>query len=285
MDIWDILEDSFLDTAKLIPFLLITYLLMEYLEHQAAGGTRKLIMKAGRSGPFFGAAAGLLPQCGFSTVASNLYAARLISRGTLIAVFLATSDEMLPVLISESAGVGEIVRLLGLKFVIGMAAGFAVDGVYQLFHKATEKEKPCIHKLCEQEHCHCESGIVRSAIKHTVRIVIFLLAATILLNLVIEWIGEDTLASLIQSQRVLSVVLTAAFGLIPNCAPSVLMTHLYLAGTLGLGAVMAGLLVNAGVGLLILFRMNEHLKENLTIAGTVYVIGVAAGLILTVLAG
>lgn len=281
MNIWEVLEDSFMDTVKLIPFLLITYLLMEYLEHHAAGKTRKLIMRAGNSGPFLGAAAGLLPQCGFSTVASNLYAARLISRGTLIAVFLATSDEMLPVLLSESAGIAEIAKLLGLKFIIGMAAGFAVDGIYHLIHKNEEKEKPCIHKLCEQEHCDCESGIVRSALKHTVRIVVFLFAAAILLNVFVEWIGEDALATLIQNQRVLSIVLTAAFGLIPNCAPSVLMTHLYLAGTLGLGAVMAGLLVNAGVGLLVLFRMNEHIKENLSIVGTVYAIGVAAGLVLT----
>lgn len=285
MNIWEALEDALMDTGKLIPFLLITYLLMEYMEHHAAAKTRQLIMKAGNSGPFFGAAAGLLPQCGFSTVASNLYAARLISRGTLIAVFLATSDEMLPVLISESAGAGEIVRLLGLKFVIGMAAGFAVDGIHRLLHRGKKEEEPCIHKLCEQEHCDCESGVVRSALKHTIRIVLFLFAAAVLLNVLIEWIGEDTLTALIQNQRVLSVVLTAALGLIPNCAPSVLMTHLYLNGTLGLGAVMAGLLVNAGVGMLVLFRMNEHGKENVSIAGTVYAIGVLAGLVLTVLIG
>jgi hypothetical protein len=282
LNIWEVLEDALIDTVKLVPFLLITYLLMEYLEHHTAGKARKLVVKAGRSGPLWGAVTGLLPQCGFSTAAANLYAAKLISRGTLISVFLATSDEMLPVLLSEAAGIGQIGKLLALKWLIGMSAGFAVDGIHHLLHRKEGEEKPCIHELWEQEHCDCESGVFQSALRHTVHIGMFLLLAAIVLNLVVEGIGEDTLVTLIQSQRILSVVLTAAVGLIPNCAPSVLITHLYLAGTLGLGAAMAGLLVNAGVGMLVLFRMNDHVKDNIAIVAIVYGIGVLSGLILTI---
>lgn len=272
--------DTVEDTLKLIPFLLITYLIMEYLEHKAADKTQRLLRRAGSAGPLLGAAAGLFPQCGFSAAAANFYAARLISRGTLVAVFLATSDEMLPVLLSESAGLSVILRVLALKFAAGMAVGFLVDLAGAFFHRNSASAKPQIHELCEQERCDCQSGILVSALRHTGSIAVFLFLASLVLNLAIFYLGEENLSALMQGQPFASVLITALAGLIPNCAPSVIMTKLYLQGALSLGAAMAGLLVGAGAGLLILFRMNRDRKENLKIVGILYCAGVAVGLLL-----
>ena len=279
--LWHALEHAFADTIKLVPFLLVTYLVMEYLEHHAAGKTRQIMERSGKLGPLFGAAVGLFPQCGFSAAAANLYAARVISRGTLIAVFLSTSDEMLPILLSERADVSVIAKLLGIKFVVGMLAGFAADGVkFLLRNRRKDEEK--IHELCEQENCDCEAGVLRSALRHTIQIVLFLFVATVILNLGIQWIGEDTLASFMQDRPFLSVALTALAGLIPNCVASVLMTRLYLQGLLSLGAAMAGLLVGSGVGILVLFRMNRDRRSNLIVVASVYLVGLLTGLLLTV---
>ena len=275
--------DAIWDTLKLIPFLLAAYLLMEYLEHRAAGKTQSLLKKAGKAGPLLGAAAGLFPQCGFSAAAANFYAARMISRGTLVAVFLATSDEMLPVLLSRATAFPEIAKLLGIKLAAGMLAGLLVDLAGGVFRRDAEARKPQIHELCEQEHCDCKAGIIPSALRHTGSIAVFLFAASLVLNLIILYVGEDSLAAFMQGRPVLSVLLTALAGLIPNCAPSVIVTELYLQGALGLGAAMAGLLSGAGVGLLVLFRMNRNRRENLEIVGIIYGVSVAAGLLLTAL--
>ena len=268
------------DTLKLIPFLLVTYLIMEYLEHRAAGKTQKLLRRAGKAGPLLGAAAGLFPQCGFSAAAANFYAARLISRGTLLAVFLSTSDEMLPVLLSKAAGFSVIFRILGVKFLTGMAVGFLVDLADGRHKKISLEEESHIHELCEQEHCDCQTGVLSSALRHTARIAVFLFLASVILNLVILYVGEGSLAAFMQSLPVFSVLLTALAGLIPNCAPSVIMTELYLQGTLGFGAAMAGLLVGAGAGVLVLFRMNRNRKDNAKIVGILLFAGVTAGLLL-----
>lgn len=273
------LTDAAFDTLKLVPFLLITYLFMEYLEHKAGERAGELLRRAGKAGPFWGAAAGLFPQCGFSAVAANFYAARLISRGTLAAVFLATSDEMLPVLLSRPAGVRVIAPLLLLKFAVGMTAGFAVDFAGRRLHRETAPGEPQIHKLCKREHCDCEAGIVPSALRHTGSIAGFLLLVSFLLNLAIARLGEESLAAFMQGRPAVSVLLAGLVGLIPNCAPSVLLTELYLQGTIRLGAAMAGLLAGAGSGLLILFRMNRERKDNLKIVGIVYGVGVTAGLL------
>ncbi|MCI8402447.1 MAG: arsenic efflux protein [Lachnospiraceae bacterium] len=277
--LWDALTDAMGDTLKLIPFLFAAYLLMEYIEHRAAKKSRQLLAQAGRLGPLWGAAAGLFPQCGFSAAAANFYTARLISRGTLIAVFLSTSDEMLPILISRAVSPSLILRILAIKFLMGMTAGFLVDAAGRHFHTVTGSG-PQIHELCEQEHCDCQAGIWMPALRHTTSIAAFVFAATLLLNITIALTGEDTLAAFLQSLPLLSVALTALAGLIPNCAPSVIMTELYLQGALSFGAAMAGLLVGAGTGLLILFRMNRHPKENLKITAILYGTGMAAGLLL-----
>lgn len=276
----ELFADTIGDTLKLIPFLLVTYLIMEYLEHQAAGRTQALLRRAGKAGPLLGAAAGLFPQCGFSAAAANFYAARLISRGTLAAVFLATSDEMLPVLLSEGADWSVMARLLALKFAVGLSVGFLVNFVDALARRGKPEKGPRIHELCEQEHCDCQSGIVISALRHTASIAAFLFLATLLLNLAIFYMGEDKLAAFMQGRPVLGVLLTALAGLIPNCAPSVMMTKLYLEGALSLGATMAGLLAGSGAGLLVLLRMNRSRGENAGIIGIVYGAGVFTGLLL-----
>ncbi|MCI8566170.1 MAG: arsenic efflux protein [Lachnospiraceae bacterium] len=279
----ELFADTIGDTLKLVPFLLVTYLIMEYLEHKAAGRTQALLRRAGKAGPFLGAAAGLFPQCGFSAAAANFYAARLISRGTLVAVFLATSDEMLPVLLTEAAEGATIVRLLALKFTVGLLVGFLVDFVDAFARRGGQDQGPQIHELCEQEHCDCQAGIVVSALRHTAGIVAFLFLATLLLNLAIFYMGEDSLAAFMQGRPFVSVLLTAAAGLIPNCAPSVIMTKLYLEGALSLGAAMAGLLAGSGTGLLILLRMNRNRRENAAIAGIIYGAGAVTGILLELL--
>lgn len=271
-----IIEHSVLDSLKLVPFLFLTYFVMEYLEHRAGDKTQKVIGKAGKWGPLLGGALGAVPQCGFSTAASNLYAGRVISMGTLLAVYLSTSDEMLPILISAKAEPALIAKILLLKVLIGMAAGFLVD----LLFSGKQKEHHHIHEMCEEEHCHCEEGIFRSAVNHTVRITFFILLITFGLNLIMHYVGEDALTSLLRDRTVLGPVLSGLVGLIPNCASSVVITQLYLEGAMSFGTMMAGLLVSAGVGVLVLCRVNHNKKENLQIIGLLYLIGVVSGIVL-----
>lgn len=272
----DVIINTLLDTVKLIPFLLLTYLAMEYLEHKTGQKAQKLVRKAGRFGPVIGGALGIVPQCGFSAAASNLYTGRVITLGTLLAIYLSTSDEMLPILISAQAPFRTIVFILLAKAAIGIVAGFAVDLVF-----SAHKEEPHhIHEICEQEHCHCEEGsIFRSALVHTVQIGCFILIITFLLNLLFFFVGEDVLAGLILNRKILGPVLAAVVGLIPNCAGSVAITQLYLEGVIGTGTMLSGLLTSSGVGLLILFRVNHDRKENLKIMGLLYFIGVLVGVV------
>lgn len=277
--ILEILEHTLLDNIKLIPFLFLTYLAMEALEHKAGDKTNQLVKKAGRFGPVAGALAGALPQCGFSTAASNLYAGRVITLGTLIAIYLSTSDEMLPILISEKVAVPTILTLLGIKVVIGMVAGLVIDTVLS----GRKHEHEHIHEMCEEENCHCEKGIWYSALVHTAHITLFIMLISFALNFVIHEVGEAVLGQLLLNKPVVGPLVAGVVGLIPNCASSVVITQLYLGGALGLGAMMAGLLVNAGVGVLVLFRVNKNRKENLGIVGLLYAIGVIAGVVLDIL--
>ena len=274
--ILEILEHTLLDNIKLVPFLFLTYLVMEALEHKGGDKTKHLVKKAGRFGPVVGALAGAVPQCGFSTAASNLYAGRVITMGTLMAIFLSTSDEMLPILISEKVGVSVILKLLGMKVIIGMVAGLIIDAM----HSGKKDEHEHIHEMCEEENCHCEKGIWYSALVHTAHITIFIMLISFVLNFAIHEVGEEALGQLILNQPVVGPLVAGVVGLIPNCASSVVITQLYLGGALGLGAMMAGLLVNAGVGVLVLFRVNKNRKENFKIVGLLYAIGVIAGIVL-----
>lgn len=271
----DIVLDSLLDTAKLIPFLLLTYLAMEYLEHRAGGASARLVRRAGSWGPALGAAVGVVPQCGFSAAAASLYAGRVISLGTLLAIFLSTSDEMLPILISAHASPVLIAQILGLKVAVGLAAGFCTD----IFFRGKQEHRDHIHELCEHDHCGCERGLVKSALLHTLQIAGFILIINMVLNLVLEQAGAEVLSRWIWNRPVAGQLLSGAVGLIPNCASSVAITQLYLEGAMNFGAMISGLLANTGVGLLVLCRVNRHRGENLKIIGLLYGISVAGGIV------
>lgn len=279
MEMLDVILDAVIDTVKLIPFLFLTYLAMEYLEHKTGSKAQRLVQRAGRFGPVIGGLLGVVPQCGFSAAASGLYTGRVITLGTLFAIYLSTSDEMLPILISEQAPIGLIGKILFAKAAIGIFAGMLIDFVLR---KKGVEEQEHIHEICEHDHCHCEegAGVFRSALTHTLQISIFILVVTFGLNLILHFVGEDALANLVLNRRILGPALAGLIGLIPNCAGSVAITQLYLEGAMSIGSAMAGLLTGSGVGLLILFRMNPDKKENLKILALLYGIGVLAGILI-----
>ncbi len=275
----EVLEETLIDSIKLLPFLFITYLIMEYIEHKTSHKAKETIKKSGRFGPAIGSILGIFPQCGFSVSATNLYAARVITLGTLIAVYLSTSDEMLPIFISEAVSVDIIIKILSIKLVIGMIAGFIIDFVLRIKNKdKVEDEK--IVDLCEKEHCHCEHGIVKSALKHTINIFIFILLITLLINIGIYFIGEDTIAEFIKGKTILGPVIAGLIGLIPNCASSVIITQMYLQNMISVATMISGLLVGAGVGLAVLFKTNKGIKQNIRIVALLYFIGVISGIII-----
>ena len=271
------LEHTAEDSLFVILAMFLTYLAMEYLEHRTGDKVRHTVQKAGKLGPVIGAVAGVVPQCGFSAAASNLYAGRVITLGTLMAIYLSTSDEMLPVMIASQAPVGTILGILAVKLLVGMAAGFVIDLIVGK-KRGTSEGHEHIHEICEHEHCDCERGILQSALRHTVQVSIFLLLISFVLNLSLELAGEDVLAEFLLNRPVLGPLVAGVVGLIPNCAASVTITELYLEGLIGAGSMLAGLLVGAGVGLLVLFRVNHHRLENLKIAGILYSIGVLTGI-------
>ena len=272
---------TFEDTIKVVPFLFLTYLLMEFLEHKANGAPERWLRGSGKVGPLVGGALGVLPQCGFSAAATGFYTGRMITTGTLIAVYLSTSDEMLPILISSGAPVPTVLKLLGTKLVIGIAAGFAIDGVTRILCRGKKQDQePQIEELCERENCDCGDRFVLSALKHTAYITIFLLLFTFALNLVIEAVGEENIQSVVLGRPVLGSVLAALVGLIPNCASSVALTSLFVDGVISSGALLSGLMVNAGVGLAILFRNNRPLKDSFRIVGILFGISVVCGILI-----
>ena len=275
---WDAILDSLIDTVKLIPFLLLTYIIMEFIEHKTSHKTKDAIKKSGHFGPLIGGILGVVPQCGFSAAASSLYSARIITLGTLIAVFLSTSDEMLPILISEAVDVRIILSILGIKLVIAVIVGFIIDLFFRKKFETSEDE-PEIKDLCEHEHCHCEHGIFKSALKHTINITLYIFIISLVLNIIIYFIGEDNLAHILNSTPIIGPIIASLVGLIPNCASSVIITQLYLSKVLNFATMIAGLLVNTGVGLLILFRTNKDLKENIKITVLLFAIGVIFGII------
>lgn len=285
--IWDVLVDTFMDTVEIIPILFLAYLLMEFLERHMSDRTTDLVRKSGRFGPVIGSLLGAVPQCGFSAAASSLYAGRVITVGTLLAVYLSTSDEMLPIFISEQVPAGTILRILGLKVAVGLLAGLLVD----LGARATRKRRNqklvddiAIEEFCEHEHAHEEEdGIWLSALKHSLVILGWIFGISLVLNGLIAAIGEETLSGLVVNMPVVGELLAGLVGLIPNCAASVVITQLFLEGVIGVGPMMSGLLVGAGIGLVVLFKSNRGVKRNLSIAGILYLIGVFAGIVIDLL--
>lgn len=276
----DVILDTLIDSVKLLPFLLITYLIMEYIEHKMGEKSKQTIQKSGKFGPFVGSILGIFPQCGFSVSATNLYAGRVITLGTLIAVYLSTSDEMLPIFISEAVSPIVIFKILGIKLIIGMMTGFLIDLVIRMKRKEKQLEKEQIVELCEHEHCHCEKGIFRSALSHTIHIFFFILVITFLVNGAVYFIGEEKIGNLLYNQPILGPLISAMIGLIPNCAASVILTNLYLQNVISTASLIAGLLTGAGVGLAVLFKTNQGIKNNLKIVGLLYGIGIISGMIL-----
>ena len=275
----EILLDAIIDSVKILPFLFITYLIMEYIEHKMSEKSKTTIKKAGKWGPLLGSTVGIIPQCGFSASATNLYSARVISLGTLMAVYLSTSDEMIPVFISEKVPILTLAKILAIKFVIGIIFGFIIDFILRIKNKEKQEEK--IEEICEHEHCHCdENGIFKSAIKHTINILIYIFVITLIINLIVEWVGEDNIATFVGNHAILGPAISSLIGLIPNCAASVIITNLYIQNIISGASLIAGLLTGAGVGLIILFRTNKSIKENITIVGLLYVIGVISGIVL-----
>lgn len=269
------LEESF----RLLPFLFLTYLAMEFLEHKTSTKTKGLVRKSGKAGPLVGAVLGAFPQCGFSTVASNLYAGRVITLGTLFAIFLSTSDEMLPVLLSEQIPVTTVLTLIGIKVVIGMVMGFLIDFIFRKSRRNFSMIQR-IGGICSSDRCNCNKGVFWSAVWHTGTTFLFIVLMTVGLNTVIYFVGTETLANFILNKPVIGPMIATIVGLIPNCAASVVLTQLYVGGVMSLGSLMAGLLAGAGVGILVLFRENRNLKENLCILAGLYGIGVVSGIII-----
>ena len=270
------------DNLKIIPFLFVTYCIMEYMEQIVEKRTHSAVKYSGKLGPLFGGVLGIIPQCGFSAAASSFYSGGVITLGTLLAIFLSTSDEMLPIFISETVPMVTIVKILGMKALIGVLAGFLTDLGLRKIGKGHVVQKH-IHDLCEQDHCHCEeeeTSIWKSALVHSVKVFGFVFIVSVLLNLILECGGESALEWLANNNTVLAAIVTGIVGLVPNCAASIIITQLYLKQFISAGAMMAGLLVGAGVGVLVLFRTNRPVKQNVKITGLLYVIGVTAGLLI-----
>ena len=279
-EILEILQDTIVDAIKLIPFLFITYLIMEYIEHKTSKQVKTTIKKSGKFGPILGAIVGIFPQCGFSVSATNLYAARVITLGTLISVYLTTSDEMLPILISEAIPISTIFIILVIKLIIGILSGLIIDFTVNKVKKENQEEK--IKELCDYEHCHCENGIILSAIKHTTNIFAYIILTTLIINCIIHLIGEENITNIISENIILGPIISGIVGLIPNCASSVIITELFVENIISMPILISGLLVNAGIGLLVLFRTNKDLKQNIKIVSLLYFIGVFSGILLEI---
>lgn len=276
----EVIEETLLDSIKLIPFLFIAYLIMEYIEHKTSQKSRETIKKSGKFGPLIGSFLGIFPQCGFSVVATNFYAGRVITLGTLISVYLTTSDEMIPIMISEAVPLWTILKILFVKLVIGIVAGFVIDFVLRLINKNKKIEEENIVDLCEHDHCHCEKGILKSSIHHTLSIFVFILIVTFIINTAIYFIGEENISNILLNKPIFGPIVSSLIGLIPNCASSVIITNMYLKNVINVGTMIAGLLVNAGVGLVVLFKTNKKIKENIAIICLIYIVGVISGIVL-----
>lgn len=275
----DIIFDTLIDALKILPFLFIAFLLMEYFEHKINEKNEEIIKKTNKRGPLLGSIIGAFPQCGFSVAATNLYAARIITMGTLISVYLSTSDEMLPILLSKGVKVTIILEIILIKIIVGMIFGFIIDFIF----RKRESTKEHIHEMCDEDHCDCDHGIIKSSIKHTFNIMIFIILISFILNTIMSYYGENRLRNLFYDNNILSCFFSSFIGLIPNCGASVIITELYLSKVITFGASLAGLLTGSGVAILILFKVNHNLKENFKILFLIYFIGVISGIFIDLL--
>lgn len=268
----DIILDSFIDAAKLLPLLFLVYLLVEYLEHKNNKFMQNMFIKSRRSGPVLGAVFGTVPQCGFSVIASDLFSRRAISAGTLIAIFVATSDEAIPILLAHPDKLTYMLGLIGIKLLSAIIFGFAIDfAVKPKIETADNEAHEHFHGNCES----CDDGILKSAIVHSVKIFVFIFLVNIILGAAAEFL--EPYMKTVTDNKLLQLPVSCAFGLIPNCAASVVLTELFLAKTISFSALAGGLCTGAGVGLIVLFRQNKSKKQNFAILGAVYLIGILTG--------
>ena len=274
----DIIIDTLLDVIKLVPFLLIAFIIIELLEHKLNKKINKIILKSGKFGPVIGGALGTIPQCGFSVLATNFYVTRVITLGTLFAIYLSTSDEMLPIMISGGMPLKTIIIILLFKFICGMAFGFLIDSV---INKGKKTVKPN-YNLCNEEHCDCDHNIFKSALKHTLNTLLFVVIVTFMLNILYEYVGEDLIRNIFVNKTIFGPFIGSLIGLIPNCGSSIILTELYINKIINLGTLMSGLLTGSGVALLVLFKTNKNIKENIFITSTLYLIGVLIGIFIEI---
>lgn len=273
-----ILEHAVIDCGKMLPFLFAAFLLIEGLEKLSETVNEKVMEKVGRAGPLAGAVLGCIPQCGFSVMASNLYSSGMISVGTLLAVFLATSDEAILIMLSQPQYAGEIMKLLLVKVLVAITAGYLID----LFLGKRITKKKSMDEICHDCGCHESHGILRPALKHTIKIFLYILLFTIVFNLIIEWIGIEQMSRYLLGDTIFQPIMAACIGLIPNCASSVVLTQLYLTGVITFPSVVAGLCSSAGIALVILFKMNHHRTENFKILGLLWSIAALVGMMLQI---
>lgn len=272
----EVILDTIIDSLKLIPFLLVAFLIIELLEHKLNNKTKSIITKSKKIGPIIGSLLGVIPQCGFSVMATNLYITRIITLGTLISIYLSTSDEMLIIMISEKVEISLILKILLIKIFFGIVYGLIIDKIIN----KKKKDKETNYELCDEEHCDCNHSILLSAIKHTLHITLFIFIITLIINTIFTLLGDNYLSKILLNNSTLSSFITSLIGLIPNCAASVILTELYLNSTISLGALIGGLLTSSGSSLLVLIKNNKNKKENLSIILLLYALGVLSGIII-----
>ena len=272
----EVILDTIVDSLKLIPFLLVAFLIIELLEHKLNNKTKNIITKSKKIGPIIGSLLGVIPQCGFSVMATNLYITRIITLGTLISIYLSTSDEMLIIMISEKVEISLILKILLIKIFFGIVYGLIIDKIIN----KKKKDKETNYELCDEEHCDCNHSILLSAIKHTLHITLFIFIITLIINTIFTLLGDNYLSKILLNNSILSPFITSLIGLIPNCVASVILTELYLNSTISLGALIGGLLTSSGSSLLVLIKNNKNQKENLSIILLLYALGVLSGIII-----
>ena len=273
----ELIIDAILDLLKILPYLFITFLILEFIEHKLSHKSKNLLTKKKKFGPIIGGLLGGIPQCGFSVAASRIFSSRVITIGTLIAVYLATSDEMLPIMLSENVSWKLIISLIAFKVLVGIVIGVIVD----LFYKRRENSNLKNLDICGEENCEChEKGIIYSSIKHTLKISLFILVANLLIGLIIEIVGSDNISHILLQKNILTYFIASLIGLIPNCASSVIITKLYISKLITIGTLLSGLLTGSGLGILILFKDNKDMKENIFILSVIYIVGVVVGIVI-----
>lgn len=272
----EILLDTILDSLKLIPFLFVAFLIIELIEHKLTDKNKNILIKSKKIGPILGSLLGAVPQCGFSVMATNLYVTRIITLGTLISIYLSTSDEMLIVMLSENIDISIIIKIILIKIIFGIIYGLIIDKI--AINKKTKEEEN--YEICNDEHCNCKHGIVLSSIKHTIHITLFIFIITLILNTIFNYVGEDYLSKIFLTNTIFGTFITSLIGLIPNCASSVILTELYINNSISIGALIGGLLTSSGTSLLVLFKNNKNIKENLKIVLLLYSLGVISGIII-----